>query len=349
LVDIGETCLVRYFGHETEVIIEQGIEAIAAGCFCWLSLRSISIPSSVETIGTHCFAGTRLSNLTFEPGSRLSALGDFAFQDCSTLQSICLPASLRQLTGLAVARSWIKAVIIDPGNRYFRLAGEYLVDIGETCLVRYWGHQEEVVIGKDIEAIAAGCFEGRHSLSLVQFEHGCRISSFGEYAFCSCTSLQSICIPSSVQIIPEFCFNNCGHLSTLTFEPGCRISSFGKFAFSECSSLESISIPSSVETILQSCFKRCDSLSEVTFESGSQLSVLGDFAFQDCPLLQSIRLPSLTETISDSCFAESPNLRTVILEAGCCRLSDESVSLLASRYEVLSDVSRLVSAGEDGP
>jgi hypothetical protein len=39
-----------------------------------------------------------LSNLTFEPGSRLSSLGESAFEHCSSLQSICVPGFLETIS-----------------------------------------------------------------------------------------------------------------------------------------------------------------------------------------------------------------------------------------------------------
>jgi hypothetical protein len=53
---------------------------------------------SVETIAKSCFKScVKLSELTFESGSRLSSLGESAFDGCSSLRSICLPASIETI------------------------------------------------------------------------------------------------------------------------------------------------------------------------------------------------------------------------------------------------------------
>jgi hypothetical protein len=63
-----------------------------------LSLKSICIPSSIETISENCFWNcTNLSILTFESGCKVSSLGDSAFAHCSSLQSICIPSSIETI------------------------------------------------------------------------------------------------------------------------------------------------------------------------------------------------------------------------------------------------------------
>jgi hypothetical protein len=55
------------------------------------------------------------------------------------------------------------------------------------------------------------------------FESPSKLSKLGESAFCGCSSLQSVCIPSSVEELPESCFRNCPKLSELTFEAGSKL------------------------------------------------------------------------------------------------------------------------------
>jgi hypothetical protein len=91
-------------------------------------------------------------------------------------------------------------------------------------------------------------------------------------AFGDCTSLSSICIPSSVQIISIQCCSGCANLSTVTFEPGSKLSRLKDEAFRGCSSLSSICLPSSVQSIDGDCFDECPNLATITFEPRSQLS-----------------------------------------------------------------------------
>jgi hypothetical protein len=82
-----------------------------------------------------------------------------------------------------------------------RVSGDFLVDFGESSLVRYFGDSGEVAIWRQIEAISIGCFAGCDCLSSVIFESGCEVGILGESAFESCSWVRSICIPSSVETI----------------------------------------------------------------------------------------------------------------------------------------------------
>jgi hypothetical protein len=71
------------------------------------------------------------------------------------------------------------------------------------------------------------------------FASDCQVSTLGVQAFSGCSSLQSICIPSSIESICDYCFSNCASLSSLTFASDCKVSTLDVQAFSGCSSLVS--------------------------------------------------------------------------------------------------------------
>jgi hypothetical protein len=73
LLDFSGISIIRYFGSDPNVALARHIEILNPGCFCGCeSLRS----------------------LIFQSGSRLRRIEAYAFHDCSSLESICLPASV---------------------------------------------------------------------------------------------------------------------------------------------------------------------------------------------------------------------------------------------------------------
>jgi hypothetical protein len=305
-------------GCQLSVLDEHGFD----NC----SLRSICIPSSITTICASCFSDCgSLSTVLFEPGSKLRSIGPSAFHLCARLKSLFLPAGVCEVTGLSMDDSGIENVIVDPENAYFRVCGDFLLDFRESCMVRYFGRAADVSISNVIEVIGVGCFSYCRSLLSVRFEAGCRISLFGESAFQHCSSLQSICIPSSVETISKSCFYQCYDLLKVTFEPDSKVSVLGDFAFEYCQSLRSICIPPLIEIIPLGCFSCCNRLSHFAFAPGCRVSTLGRSAFGFCSSLQSIRIPASVETISPACFGACCDLKNIVLEVGC-KVSVDSLS-----------------------
>jgi hypothetical protein len=89
-------------------------------------------------------------------------------------------ATVGEANGLSLAGP---ARISESGNRFFKVAGDFLIDFDEIPLVRCFGREAEIVIGNDIESIAAGCFHDRASPVSMRFASDCGISILGEAAF----------------------------------------------------------------------------------------------------------------------------------------------------------------------
>jgi hypothetical protein len=103
LIDITRSRLIRYFGSSHLIIGNQS--------FPTHSSSAIILSRSVEIIGSYCFADCRtLMNLNFESGSKLTRIGRLAFQNCSLLRSIVIPASVTTICGGAFAESRIRHI-----------------------------------------------------------------------------------------------------------------------------------------------------------------------------------------------------------------------------------------------
>jgi hypothetical protein len=74
----------------------------------------------VAIIAESCFMHCgNLSELTFEPGSVPAVVGDYAFGHWLSLRSICAPARVREVRGLAMAGSGVRNVTVASDSQFF--------------------------------------------------------------------------------------------------------------------------------------------------------------------------------------------------------------------------------------
>ena len=156
----------------------------------------------------------------------------------------------------------------------------------------------------------------------------------GKYAFCGCSSLTSVIIPSSVTEIGEDAFYYCSSLTSVNIPSS--VTSIGMNAFYKCSSLTSINIPSSVTEIGEYAFQQCSSLTSVDIPSSvteirkyafddcsslinvnisSSVTSIGMCAFNKCSSLTSVNIPLRVTSIGESAFSDCTGLRSIYVYA----------------------------------
>ena len=283
-------------------------------------IEKIILPNTLTTIGQYAFYDcTSLQTVTFEKGSRLKTIEESAFEDCTELTSIEIPASVETIEDSAFKGcSKLATVTFEKGSQ--------------------------------LKAIWGGYYAGSSSYHSYSYYYG---------AFSDCTALTSIEIPASVETIEAAAFMRCSKLATVTFEKGSKLKTIGGSyasyyygAFSNCTALTSIEIPASVETIKATAFQGCSSLATVTFEKGSKLKTIGGSyysyeayyygAFSDCTALTSIEIPASVETIEAAAFMRCSKLATVTFEKGS-KLKTIGGSYASYYYGAFSNCTALTS------
>ena len=174
-------------------------------------------------------------------GEGVKVIGASAFCDCTALEYIRLPSTLKEINIYAFKNCPnLKSVAVG--------------SIAGWCGVRMFDFSD------NLHGV-------RHTLSVdgvpaddIVIPDG--VKSVAPYVFRNCENLQSVSVPGSAEEICEYAFSECPKLKTVVLGEG--VKKIGPFAFSECDALESINIPDSIESIDKTAFLCCTALDEAT-------------------------------------------------------------------------------------
>jgi hypothetical protein len=245
-------------------------------------LRAFTVPESVEIIGDHCFEDCLdMETIEFEGLSRLKMIGERAFSGCK-LHSIIIPALTEEIDGSAFVNCPLSEIQVASGNVNFQIEGSQLVTSDGTAIVRYFGVDSEILVGKKVQVLRKSWFEGCKRIVEFEFELGSHLERIGAAALRNCESLSSIDIPASVIIIEESSFERCRELESCFIAKNSSLVTIGVRAFAKCPSVRSFFIPPLVEKIGSQCFSECIYLSQLKFNSSESLQrVIDDRPLDD--------------------------------------------------------------------
>ena len=321
---ISYNCVVHFYDNSEEIdevsyVIDEGTESIDLYAFDgWRCLKSISIPTSVKTIGWGAFRNcssletivipegvTTISGYTFYGckslkniviPTTLTSIDDFAFFGCSSLTSVALPSGVNSIGACAFKGCTMLNSINIPNG----------LDKIENSCFNGCSSLETISLPESVTEIEPHAFDGCSSLKTISV--GTKIESIGGYAFNNCASLLTISLPEGLKTIEQLAFNGCKSLNSIVLPS--TLTELARYSFSGCESLESINIPNGIVTIKEATFSNCHSLKEVIFPS--TLKTIEGSAFYDCGF-KNLTLPSGLESIGFGAFLNCYNLEWVVL------------------------------------
>lgn len=241
---IDKTKLVKYTGTASSVSIPSSIKTIGAEAFAGnTSLTSISIGENVTEIEYGAFKDcTYLTNVKLTDS--LTTIGNAAFSNNTSLKKITLPKNLKNLgSGVFAGCDKLSTIGIAKENPYFVFEKNALYDKEKTLLYCYT--------------------EGSKSKSYSMPD---TVIDIDEYAFWGNDSLQEIKFSTTLKEIPSYAFSNCRNLLALSIPYS--VKSINSKAFENCISLQKVMIPASVSYIHSTAFDGCPKL-VISADSGS--------------------------------------------------------------------------------
>ena len=282
-------------------------------------------------------------------GYPVVALGDNAFENCVSLNSITLPDSVQSVGYRAL---WgcdsMTGIFVSENNPYLSSDEKgVLFNKDKTLLIQAPGALTgSYAIPQGVKEIGASAFEYCRQLTELTIPEG--VQTIGDRAFTACTKLPVLNLPQSLQTIGEQAFSSCNVLtgiwvpegntnfcnddkgvlynkdkSVLLQVPGGIVGSYtvaegvqtiGNAAFSGCYQVTSVTIPDGVRIIGKDAFQYCEALKEISIPNS--VTTLGQAAFAGCGNLEQVTIPGSITTIAEETFAWCSSLSAVTMENG---------------------------------
>ena len=270
---------------------------------------------ALEHLGSYALSNTGITTIDMP---RLRSLGDYAFEDCKSLQSVLLPEGiedipsmcfsncmalseitlpstlktigLRAFTGTAVTSVELPDGFEEIGYGAFFNSNLESINIPASCRkFSLWGtNLRTVSIPEGITDIKAESFSGCYKLESVQLPS--TLKTIGWHAFSYCSALKEIVLPEGLTSVGDFAFTSSGLTSIVIPQ---NVSALGESAFSLCKDLTEAVVKCNVKSLPEAIFDECFNLEKVelpeTVEVFSRYVFWGDVALKDINLPASLK------------------------------------------------------------
>ncbi len=274
------------FTDETYFGIKERDDGTVSISRCVTSAATLDIPSklngkTVAYIDDKAFNDCKSLKTITIPAS-VKGIGDSAFSGCTSLTSVTIPTGVKSISDYTFSNcTSLKSVKI-PGS---------VTNIGIYAF-RGCSSLKSIAIPKSVKSIGEGAFK---ECALTGITIPSSVTSIDEYAFSDCRSLKSITLPTSVKSIGESAFERTG-LTSIKIPNGVTVINKSVFKGSD---IKSITIPTSVKSIDESTFEN-SSLTSVKIPAS--VKSIGKNAFSGCRSLKSVTIPASIKSIENNVF-----------------------------------------------
>jgi hypothetical protein len=294
-------------------------------------LKTFVVPASIIDMQTPVFDDPEsIETLLFQTGFSFKRLPFPGFRNLTSMQSICIPASVEVIdsgcfvaSDISTKSSPLKNVTFETGSKLRQIA---------PFAFRGCYSLESLSLPVSIASIEPGafCCSGICSLQIESGNpryciFGCFLMNFDGIQLVHNFSRDStVKVPDKIEILRERCFYQCNELRKVEFSRASHLLSIAACVFDACRELQSFCVPASVTEIGQRAFEFCTALCELKFERGSKLVMIDSMAFVACSSLRIIPIPSSVETINGGCLSYCQALKAVdfLADSHLVRLGD---------------------------
>lgn len=232
----------------------------------------------------------------------VTAISANAFNNCSSLKSLVIPASITTIEAGALSGC---------------------IALEEIKLAKAYGNKfghlfDEAADNANVPTSVAKIIVENDSTAQLPTSY-----------FALCKTIKHVEINTKATIVPMNLFQTCEALEVVVLPT--TTTKLSAAVFSYCRSLKTIDLPETLMDIDNRVFNECSALEEINLPAKVQL--IGEQAFNGCVLLEEIILPSNLKTIKLNAFGNCTSLKSLTIPA-----SVSSIAILGRGLDSLESL-----------
>jgi Leucine-rich repeat (LRR) protein len=294
-------------------------------CFQNSGLKTVTIPTSVETFDGDLFGSCPLETITFlaenvpanfyqssstlatiNIGPGVKSIGDYGFRYNRCLKNLNIDT---QVSGFTVGKYAFSEC---DTLRILRLPAG-VIELKEYAFSQIDSLKTVIIAeGSQLHTIGNDAFYNDITLEQINLEAATQLKSIGSEALYRCYELKSITIPASVEAIVKNILWYSNKIETITFLAPTIPADF----YASAESLRTLNIGSGVKSIGNNAFAYIRTLAALNIDPAVDGLAIGNSAFRDCDALKSCHLPVGVVSLGEGIFASCDSLHTFTFAEG---------------------------------